>query len=477
MPKPRRLVAVADEPFLHELHSRAATEERWVALDLERLYRVLPPSTVKGAIISALDDAPEDVIVLTSTTSRPNRELLRWLRDSDEPISVLVASADKDRAYLPGARVSTAETMRDLDAWWRLHVTRKDDTITRRSMVSVPVAELRVAITHALTDGGLDGSSAGLVTDDLLSAELAGYPSHGVSRVLEYHRKLSVGLINANAAPNFYRVGDGRFVLDADYAAGAVVKRWVRDFIEARGEPVVLLAIRKSGHLGRLASLAADIASADRIALGFANGAGGAQKVVPFGGTDARLSTNPIVFGAPLPGGHPLVVDVSTSALSDGQVQVAAQSGDLLPNDILRDWSGKAPRSPRRYVSDAAVSLQPLGGARAGNKGYALALAAEILTGVWGGGGFSQPAKRSVGNSALIVAARLDAMGQSQSAFLENMGRLASYVRSSPPVDRSSPVRLPGEGRDSQVEQSAVVMPEDLWHSIANLGCDRDRAA
>ena len=57
----------------------------------------------------------------------------------------------------------------------------------------------------------------------------------------------------------------------------------------------------------------------------------GALRVAPFGGSDRRLSTNPISIGVPVAGRDPVVLDVTTSMVAEGKLMVAVNKGEQVP--------------------------------------------------------------------------------------------------------------------------------------------------
>ena len=62
-----------------------------------------------------------------------------------------------------------------------------------------------------------------------------------------------------------------------------------------------MVGLRNCGHLGRLGDWAEMAAEAGQVSLHFLN-TSGAQRVAPFGGSDRRLSTNPLAIGVPVAG-------------------------------------------------------------------------------------------------------------------------------------------------------------------------------
>ena len=98
-------------------------------------------------------------------------------------------------------------------------------------------------------------------------------------------------------------------------------------------------------------------------------------KVVAHGGEEPVLGTNPFAFGAPGPGGEHILVDLATSSAAGSTVRAS------------RSEDGSTLRGPDGQLAERCLTskghLLPLGGA----KGYALAVAVEVLAGVLSGAG------------------------------------------------------------------------------------------
>ena len=103
--------------------------------------------------------------------------------------------------------------------------------------------------------------------------------------------------------------------------------------------------------------------------------------VAPTRARTAMLGTNPIAVAAPAGRYGMVVLDMATSTVPRGRIEVAARRGD----PIRRGWAIAPDGSPALTAEEAlAGALQPLGGEEetGGYKGYGLALIVEMLTGV-----------------------------------------------------------------------------------------------
>ncbi len=114
---------------------------------------------------------------------------------------------------------------------------------------------------------------------------------------------------------------------------------------KARETGIAMIGLRNCGHLGRVGDWADMAAAAGQVSLHFLN-TSGAQRVAPFGGSDRRLSTNPISIGVPVEGGDPVVLDVTTSTVAEGKLMVALNKGEQVPAGWIIDKRRRADHGP-----------------------------------------------------------------------------------------------------------------------------------
>ena len=203
---------------------------------------------------------------------------------------------------------------------------------------------------------GASPDDAGRVAELLVRAEVGGHPGHGLRRLRQYANGWRRGTIVPSAQPEIVRDEGATLTLDGRRALGQVVCTLAADLAARRAleHGVAAVAVRHSGHAGRLADYADRACGHGAAVLLFANDSGAAQGVAPPGALEARLSTNPLAGGVPRAHAPHLVIDLSTSVVAHGKVRVLEDAGQPVPEAWVRDGL-----------------LQPLGGA----KGFALASA------------------------------------------------------------------------------------------------------
>jgi hydroxycarboxylate dehydrogenase B len=323
-------------------------------------------------------------------------------------------------------------------------------------------APLRDLVQTIFERAGSDAAEAEAVADHLIEANLMGHDSHGVIRVAPYIELLRSGKWTANRHVEIVTDAGAVLVVDGGQGLGQVIAKEAIDLgtLRARAHGVAVIGVRNSGHMGRIGAWAEQAAAAGLVSLHFVNTTGFGIQVAPFGGSDRRLSVNPIALGVPRPGQEPLIHDMSTGTIAAGKIRVARNKGELLPEGAIIDKEGRPTRDPEAFFTDPPGALTTA----AGHKGYGLALFVEVLAGALTGGGAGHPdnpsADRPINNllSILIDPERL----AGSSALAADLERLCAFVTASPPATAGGKVLLPGEiERRTRAERLAHGIPLD----------------
>ena len=105
-----------------------------------------------------------------------------------------------------------------------------------------------------------------------------------------------------------------------------------------------VLGLSNTHHLGRIGQWAEQCADAGFASVHFVN-ALSTPLVAPWGGSDARLSTDPFCVGVPREP-DPLILDYATSKVALGKVRVAQDKGARMAPDVLLDAAGRSTDDP-----------------------------------------------------------------------------------------------------------------------------------
>ncbi len=344
---------------------------------------------------------------------------------------------------------------------------------------TVPVATLQQFIADIFTAAGTDTVEGARIAHHLIGANLAGHDSHGVIRVPRYVLWLQNGSVRAGAQLEVVTESDTHAVLDGGFGFGQTIGPLAVDMgiAKARANGLSVIALRNSGHIGRIGDWAERAARNGLVSIHFVNVAMG-ELVAPFGGVDRRFSTNPLCIGAPQPGGDPLLLDFATSIVAEGKVLVASNGGKPLPEGALIEADGTLTTNPEAlYGPIAGTSVRDsaagTGAIRAfgDHKGSGIAFMCEILAGCLTGGPTSGPipgGKRGrIGNGMLSIY--LDPGHFGAAHFAEVAREYALYVKASRPATPGAEVLVPGEPESrtrAARKRDGIPLQVDTWAAI-----------
>lgn len=330
----------------------------------------------------------------------------------------------------------------------------------------VEAERLRTFSIAVFEAAGAPHDHAVRATDVLIWASLRGVDTHGIRNLKRYY---------LDAAGVGRR--DGKIVLDAELtldcespttaafdahsglALSLSVQAMECAIQKARESGVGVVTVRNSTHFGPAGYYASMAVKHDM--LGFASCGylfphGQTKAVLPFGGLLPMLSTNPLAMACPADKLPPFVLDMSTSIVPVNRIELYEEEGRPVPSD----WALDANREPTTKP-DEVHSVVPLGGAAAfgGHKGFGLALASWILTGLLSGAwrtdadrdrvlgatpepkyGFSQE-----GIGHCFAAIRLDQFGD-PTVFRQGLDAMIQAINDSPPTAGFGQVLVPGQG-------------------------------
>jgi len=231
-------------------------------------------------------------------------------------------------------------------------------------------------------------------------------------------------------------------LVDGGLNFGAVTaKRVVETGVRmAKEYKTACVITHRCNHVGRLGAWVQAAADHDLIALATANSPVQGHFVIPWGGKQGRLATNPLAYAVPT-GGDPIVADISTSVVPEGKIRVHKNQGKPLAEGWVIDADGNPTTDPNRFYGPPIGGILPLGGA-AGHKGFALSLLVEIFGSALAG--IRTTDETVVGNGFCLIVIDPTAFCPI-SQFKSLMDALVAYIKSSLPAEGVEEVMVPGE--------------------------------
>src|SRR6266849_4298312 len=342
-------------------------------------------------------------------------------------------------------------------------------------MVTIKVQNLVDFVGEVFAHSESSPEEARRIATYLTTANLTGHDSHGVIRVPVYIGWKKMGSVVPDQTVEVVVDTPSLAVVDGKFGYGqTVTPQAVRIGIEkCKKAGLAAVALRNSGHLGRVGDWAEMAAAEGLISVHFVTAAGSVL-VAPYGGVERRLSTAPYCVGIPRQGQGPVVLDFATSVVAEGKVLVASRGGKKLPKGALIDPDGTLSEDPTLIYGPHTADgprdhSQGKGAIRAfgEHKGSGLALICELLGGALSGNGATREG-RPFANGMLsfyVDPKRMDP----EAAFSGEVARYVAAVKSSRPVQRGGEVLSPGEPEQRMRAErlaSGVPLTDDIWASI-----------
>jgi len=322
-----------------------------------------------------------------------------------------------------------------------------------------------------LTAAGALPEEAAIVTRHLVASNLAGVDSHGVSRIPEYMDRLGKKHIVPGAPFQIKQETATTTVVDGNWGFGYVITEKTMQITidKARASGGVAAAtVAHQGHIGRLAAYTVMAAEQGMIGLITADSGRSPKNVVPFGGREKRLGTNPLSIAVPSLLDGPLFIDFSTSASIPPKISSVAKRGEQIPAGWAIDAQGRPTTDPAKYAQGGG--LLPLGG-NEGHKGYGLAVIVEILCGLLPGLGFGVEPSGKHNDGCFLAVFDVEKF-LPLAIFKKEVADFAKYLKDTPPSEGSKGVIYPGEMEwktECERSTSGIEIKEDLWKKLSEL--------
>lgn len=330
--------------------------------------------------------------------------------------------------------------------------------------IIVSAHRLKRLISEVLVANGATEMDAANQAELLVEGDLRNQPSHGVQRLSTLVARLKNGLIVSGTTPQLSWLTDAVLAIDGNRGFGPSVAFAATDAIVERADHtgIAIAAVKNSNHVGMLAPYIERIAAHNQIGIALTTSE---ALVHPWGGNRAMVGTNPVGIAIPTPS-MPLVVDMSTAAVSMGKILNYAANSMQIPLGWAVDRNGEPTTEPAEAASGA---ISPFGGP----KGYGLGLAFEAMVAMLTGSGLGRDVKGTldsehVANKGdLFMAISLDRLGLT--SFLPFLETYFDDIRGS---GHASSVNIPGDrARRTRTERLASGIPvnDGTWTALVEL--------
>ncbi len=320
---------------------------------------------------------------------------------------------------------------------------------------------------HIYEGIGAPPDEAKIVADHLISANLVGHDSHGIIQTIAYVDRIKKGHMKPGANIDVIAETPTTARINGNWGFGYVVTtKAVEMAIEkAKKNNVAAISIFQQGHIGRLSSYTCALAKEGMIGQITADSGRTAKPVAPFGGREGRLGTNPISIAIPSNKEGPVFIDMATSTVANGKINVAKNRGERVPEGWLLDSEGKPTTDPANFAA-----MTPLGGEQ-GHKGYGLAFMIEVFAGLLTGIGYGVDPAGWHNDGCLLLALNVEAF-RPLDEFKAELDDMICEIKSAPPLPGFEEVLYPGEPewRTTQKRSKEGIFIEDrTWAALQGL--------
>jgi LDH2 family malate/lactate/ureidoglycolate dehydrogenase len=337
---------------------------------------------------------------------------------------------------------------------------------------------------------GVATQDARITADVLVQANLRGIDSHGVARLARYVNGLRDGVMVARPEEKTVVETPTTITLDAGAGLGQPVSYRAMSMVidKAREYGCGFAAVRNSNHYGIAGYYAMMALEENMIGVSMTNAA---VLVVPTFGRDAMYGTNPIALAVPAGEERPFVMDMATSTVPRGKLEVYHRQEKLLPLGWATDERGlptdDAGRVLDNFLKRAGGGLLPLGGAGeefSGYKGYGLGMMVEILSAVLPGAAFltsvylkdaaGKPLPADIGH--FFGAWRIDAFRPAE-AFRDTMDDLIRELKTGDLAEGAERIYVHGEKEFEEADRRAahgIPLGSKVEASLKQVAADLD---
>lgn len=316
---------------------------------------------------------------------------------------------------------------------------------------------------------GVPDQEASDSAEVLVAADARGIASHGVGRLWRYVSGIRAGIMQVDCQPRIIHETPLSVVIDANGAMGMGLSKRTMERVIKKAETTgtAFASIRDSNHFGIAGFYAEMAAHHEMIGICMTNTA---ALGVPTFGRSAMFGTNPIAFSAPASEGRLFTLDMATTCVTRGKVEVYDREGKALPPGWAVDTEGRGTSDAHQLLDDMLYQrgggMLPLGGEGellGGHKGYALAVLVDILTAVTSGGLFGQAVRDSAATSARVChffgAFRID-LFRDPDEFKQDLGRMLDQLVSTKPAEGCERVYYAGmKEHEAEMECSRIGIP------------------
>ncbi|ETN62069.1 malate dehydrogenase [Anopheles darlingi] len=321
----------------------------------------------------------------------------------------------------------------------------------------VALEEARRFMVDCLVKSKTPLSHAQQQADLLAEADYRGHFSHGMNRLEMYINDLHKNACDGAAVPTILNETPATAWVDGNNGLGAVVGNFCMDLAIKKAKEVGVgwVCAKRSNHYGIAGWYTLRAMKAGCIGMSMTNTSPLAS---PTRSKEAALGTNPISVGAPAKDGDGFVLDMATTAVAVGKIEMQRRKNEPIPHGWAQGPDGH-PTTDASVAFDTAC-LMPLGGSEltSGYKGYGLGAMVEMFCGVLAGANYATKIRKwthagadseaDLGQCFVAINPACFAPG-----FEDRLSDMNGILRNMPTTDPTLPVLVAGDPERHHMEK------------------------
>lgn len=309
---------------------------------------------------------------------------------------------------------------------------------------------------------------AEVIADSLVDANTLGIDSHGVTRLPLYLERLEKGSLAVSTEMEIVKDYGAITVFDANNGWGQYAGKIAMEHAveKAKQYGISAVGVNNSNHFGTASYFTKLAAKEDCIGIALCNTL---PIMVPWGSMEPTLGTNPISIAVPT-NSHPSVLDMATSTVARGKINLAAKNEEEIPLGWAITEDGKETTDPHEALKGYLLPLGP--------KGSGLAMMVDILSGVLTGSLFGKDIPRMYDDDEpqnighFFIAINIESF-MDLAEFKERMDHRIEQTRNSKPQEGFQQVYMPGDIEQLKQEQrqkEGITLSQAVYDDLLNLG-------
>lgn len=236
-------------------------------------------------------------------------------------------------------------------------------------------------ISRCMRSVGVERDHADQLSNTLVAADYRGHFSHGLNRLEMYINDIQQDVCKCVGEPEVTNQSASCARVDGSNLLGPVVGNYAMKLAikKAKETGVGMVTAARSNHYGIAGWYSLQAVDEGLIGMSMCNTS---PLCVPTRGKQLMTGTNAFSYAAPGVDGDCFVLDMATTTVAIGKVELAMRRGEKIPSSWGVDGEGQPCTDPETVFNKGG--LMPIGGSEetGGYKGYGLNVMVEAFCGL-----------------------------------------------------------------------------------------------